>query len=306
MKGAAPRGAGAGLPGFAAGGAHEAAPSRKARPAAGDAGPGRRRGAKDFQGLLELAHAASALPQGASGARPPGDDAKATVARVLRAGVGSGQRVPAEAADRGRAAPRDGRRPPPDANRAQGEPRADERRGDAPPGATAEPGFAAAERAAFTATAAPTTGSAPAPLVTPASAAPAGPPPTLDASQTLLQLAMTDSSLTVDVHRQVVNVALHTEATGALELELRLREGRAHVSVAGPSAPLVAQHAPALREVLSQQGLSLGDFSLSQERRPPAEPAERDAPTVPPTSAPQTVTAPTRAKRHEGRIDVEA
>jgi hypothetical protein len=134
----------------------------------------------------------------------------------------------------------------------------------------------------------------------------AEPPRLVDASQTLLQLAMADASLTVDVHRKVVNVVLHTEATGALELEMRLHEGRASVLVAGPSAPLVAQHAPALREVLAQQGLSLGGFSMSQERRQRGEPSEPDAPTVSSTAAPASVRAPSRSKRHEGRIDLEA
>lgn len=133
-----------------------------------------------------------------------------------------------------------------------------------------------------------------------------GPAPPVDASHTLLQLALADASLTVDVHQQVVNLALHTEATGALELELRLQDGRAHVWVSGPSAPLVAQHAPALREVLAQEGLSLGGFAMSQEHRGSAELPEGEAPDAASSPPAPRVTSPTRAPRHEGRIDVEA
>ncbi|MEW6433333.1 MAG: flagellar hook-length control protein FliK [Myxococcota bacterium] len=135
-----------------------------------------------------------------------------------------------------------------------------------------------------------------------------GAPPVVEPSQTLLQLALADASLSIDAHRQVVNVALDTEATGALELELRLHEGRAHVLVSGPSAPLVAQHAPALREVLSQQGLALGDFSTSQQQRRehPPEAAERDTVDEPGAHRPLSVSGTSRPRRHEGRIDVEA
>ncbi|MCC6335729.1 MAG: flagellar hook-length control protein FliK [Myxococcales bacterium] len=127
----------------------------------------------------------------------------------------------------------------------------------------------------------------------------APPPPLGEAAQTLLLLAMTDVSLGVDVHQQVVNVVLQTEAAGPLELELRLHEGRAHVTVEGPGSPLLAQHAPALREVLSREGLSLGEFSTPQGDRPRQEEREDEA-------AGPSVSAPSPRRRHEGRIDVEA
>ncbi|MEW5741770.1 MAG: hypothetical protein AB1938_22815 [Myxococcota bacterium] len=136
----------------------------------------------------------------------------------------------------------------------------------------------------------------------PAAATRPPPPPHAGEAHTLLQLALTDASLSVDVHQRVVNVALQTEAAGPLELELRLHEGRAHVTVEGPGSPLVASQAPALREVLSQEGLALGEFSTSRRERPPRDAREEEAPAQEPSG----VIGPSRKRRHEGRIDVEA
>ena len=303
------------------------------------AGP--RASAKDFQGLLDaagatpqdtaVAVASEAAPGGASKARGAALSAQERPARGRRpraeqgdADVGAPALVAAAAAVRAIVAPAPRALAPPagEAPTATQPARAESRSTARRPSAEAPSPHAperrqdVAREPAVEATPRPTE-----PPVSPAAAAPpsttapelappaavtgsAEPPRVVDASQTLLQLAMTDSSLSLDVNRQVVNVALNTEATGALELELRLRDGRAHVLVTGPSAPLVAQHAPALREVLAQQGLSLGDFSTSQQQRQPAEAPERDAAS--PSRTPASVTSPTRPRRHEGRIDVEA
>lgn len=128
----------------------------------------------------------------------------------------------------------------------------------------------------------------------------------VDPANALLQLALHDASLTLDVQAQVVRVALETEAAGALNLEVRVHENRADLRVEGPASPLVVENAPALREVLSSQGLSLGEFSLGQghdapERRP-SEPFEAEGQPPAPSAS---VTAPTPRRRHEGRIDVK-
>jgi hypothetical protein len=132
----------------------------------------------------------------------------------------------------------------------------------------------------------------------------------VDPAHALLQLAMTDTSLSLDLHRQVVNVSLHTEAAGPLELELRLHEGQAHVVVEGPGSPLVAQHAPALREVLAQHGLTLGHFSNSQhsrdDRRAPEDGGREGLEASRATSSAASVSGPSPQRRHEGRIDIEA
>lgn len=129
----------------------------------------------------------------------------------------------------------------------------------------------------------------------------------VDPANALLQLALHDASLTLDVQSQVVRVALETEAAGQLNLEVRVHENRADLRVDGPASPLVVQNEPALREVLSSQGLSLGDFSLGQGHESPErslpEPQEAPARAPAPTSS---VTTPSRSPRHDGRIDVKA
>jgi hypothetical protein len=129
----------------------------------------------------------------------------------------------------------------------------------------------------------------------------------VDPANALLQLALHDTSLTLDVQSRVVRVALETEAAGQLSLEVRVHENRADLRVDGPASPLVVQNEPALREVLSSQGLSLGDFSLGQRDDSP----ERAVPELPegsprPPAPTPSVTAPSRAHRHDGRIDVKA
>ncbi|MBL8918632.1 MAG: flagellar hook-length control protein FliK [Myxococcaceae bacterium] len=128
----------------------------------------------------------------------------------------------------------------------------------------------------------------------------------VDPANALLELALHDASLTLDVQAQVVRVALETEAAGALNLEVRVHENRADLRVEGPASPLVVENAPALREVLSSQGLSLGEFSLGQGHDAPdrsqPEPFEPEGRPEAPRSS---VTAPTPTRRHEGRIDVK-
>lgn len=136
-------------------------------------------------------------------------------------------------------------------------------------------------------------------------ARPAAPRPVqISPEHTLLQLALVDLSLQVDVRHNVVQVALQTEAAGALALEVRLHEGQTHVRVDGPASPLVAQRADELRAVLTQQGLSLGNFTSGQGHGQPNPALDVDDLAVP-AAAPGRVNDPARA-RHEGRIDVEA
>ena len=147
--------------------------------------------------------------------------------------------------------------------------------------------------------AAPRSSDAPAEVAAPAQARPAE----LSPEHTLLQLALVDTSLQVDVRQSVVQVAMQTEAAGALALEVRMHEGQAHVRIDGPASPLVAQRADELRAVLSQQGLSLGNFTSGQgQGQQPA--LDVDDQRVP-SAGPARVNDPARA-RHEGRIDVEA
>lgn len=136
-------------------------------------------------------------------------------------------------------------------------------------------------------------------------ARPAAPRPVqISPEHTLLQLALVDLSLQVDVRHNVVQVALQTEAAGALALEVRLHEGQTHVRLDGPASPLVAQRADELRAVLTQQGLSLGNFTSGQGHGQPNPALDVDDLAVP-AAAPGRVNDPARA-RHEGRIDVEA
>lgn len=148
----------------------------------------------------------------------------------------------------------------------------------------------------------PPTRTAEAPAELPRAEAPR--PAEISPEHTLLQLALVDLSLQVDVRHNVVQVALQTEAAGALALEVRLHEGQTHVRVDGPASPLVAQRADELRAVLTQQGLSLGNFTSGQGHGQPNPALDVDDLAVP-AAAPGRVNDPARA-RHEGRIDVEA
>jgi hypothetical protein len=259
--------------------------------------PGRKR-PHDFDTVLEAQHA----PQGLAGAalKPSVPEAEAGVKPH-----GAGAKAPSRT---GPSLPG----PAPGAHRALGNAGAapSERAPPAGPAPQSEAvaSFASTASAAFAQTQATTWGASPGPGHRGDGASGAVPtPPPADAAHTLLQLALTDTSLTVDVRQQVVSLALDTEAAGALELELRLEVGRAHVFVDGPGAPLLAQHAPALRAVLAEEGLALGDFSTSTSTSHREEPPERSEPKPPPVPpAPEGVTPPSRRHRHEGRIDIEA
>lgn len=274
-----------------------AAPS--ARPTQKGAGRGaaaRKKGAPDFDALLQAAHAPREGSEAGKAPRAPAPAEPQAAAAPAR----DAAKAPAEAGEQ-----------PAHRAPARGRAIAGEAPRDASAPAQALPTSQAAPQpttALFSLSSTPPDAPAlPARVESPAGAA--APPPPVDAAHTLMQLAMTDTSLTVDVRQQVVSLALETEAAGPLELELRLHDGRAHVFVEGPGSPLVAQHAPALREVLSQQGLTLGEFSTStssHQRQGEAEArADAEAPPHPP-APPVSVTAPSRQRRHEGRIDVEA
>lgn len=126
----------------------------------------------------------------------------------------------------------------------------------------------------------------------------------------LLQLAENDPSLRVDLKANLVTVQLETPQAGALELEVRLRDGKADVRVDGPAAMLVQPLQPELRAVLAAEGLSMGGFSLGAEHH---DAPERDAPEARETGAgvragatSTTVNGTSRGARHEGRIEVKA
>jgi hypothetical protein len=95
---------------------------------------------------------------------------------------------------------------------------------------------------------------------------------------------------------------------GDLALHLRVRDGRAEISMAGSMAPLFQTHAPEARAALASEGLSLGRFDLGQQNNgqqgqsAPETPDHASEPPSPYRNQPGTA-APTAA---DGRIHVTA
>ncbi|MBX7098361.1 MAG: hypothetical protein K1X89_11660, partial [Myxococcaceae bacterium] len=138
--------------------------------------------------------------------------------------------------------------------------------------------------------------------------APLAPVRATDPAHAVLQLALAEPTLQLQLHPRHVQLALETEAAGRLELDVRVREGRAEVRVDGPASPLLARGADELREVLRHEGVALGSFSHGEPRHERREEAAelRETDARPPRAAAGSVKEPTPEHRHEGRMHVEA
>ncbi len=133
----------------------------------------------------------------------------------------------------------------------------------------------------------------------------AAPPPPAPAPLVELPRAhLEDPSLHVFVSAHTARVTVETADAGALSVQLRVADGVADVRAAGPAAGLLDLRQGELRVALAQQGLSLGNFDLTQSRsghpqdRPEAPPSHR------PGSPAKHGTAGTTT--HTGRLSIKA
>ena len=164
---------------------------------------------------------------------------------------------------------------------------------------------------------APTQGQAQVPLIThapgasaPNNSAPVGlhAAPHLPAHAVpLAAQAMRDDGLSMTVMPHAAHMAIESPE-GDLALHLRVREGKAEITVGGSMAPLFEARAPEARAALAGEGLALGRFDLGQQGNgQQGQPAPEAPERVPDPPAPYRQQASDPAPTpSDGRIHVTA
>jgi hypothetical protein len=134
------------------------------------------------------------------------------------------------------------------------------------------------------------------------------PPPVVipQAFEAILPQLVDDPSLRLALTGAQARLSVDTGDAGQLSLQLRVHDGVTEIRAAGPAAPMMDARQNELRVALAHEGLSLGQFDLtqsqSQQRHDRQEATEPERPPPPPRATSQGPQQSTT----QGRVHVRA